>query len=360
MPHVVVIGGNFAGCHAVRTLYSISPDVEVTQVALSSHAYYNPVAPRLLVEPGLVDKAFFPLDEFVEKHLKGKGKFVHGTATKANLDENEVEVKTAGGETQKIKYDFLVVASGTRSLDAGFKINQSYEEAKKGIVEWSEKAKKAELILILGGGPTGVELAGELAHDFKKKITMYTGDKLPLAPANLGKGAQAKLEKLGVEVVNGVRYTKIEPSGSGYKVVFDNGGEKTFDLVLNLTVYKPYSDFLPENVKSKPGFLETDDRLVVKGYPNVFGLGDIVAGSGQSIVDLKMGQLPVFAATAKSDIFKQLSRSKKYKPVRHTILVPISRNGGEGRLFGWWQPNFVVWLLKSRDFMLGNASGEFA
>ncbi|PYD23683.1 hypothetical protein DND58_29955, partial [Pseudomonas syringae pv. pisi] len=71
------------------------------------------------------------------------------------------------------------------------------------------------------------------------------------------------------------------------------------------------------------------------------------------------GQLPVFAATAKTHIVGQQGAAKKFAPVTSTILVPISRKGGEGRLFGWSLPNFLVWFLKSRNFMVDQASDSF-
>ncbi|KAF3994177.1 hypothetical protein FT663_00147 [Candidozyma haemuli var. vulneris] len=360
MPHVVILGGSFAGCNAVKTLYSLAPDLELTLISSSSHAYFNCAAPRLLVEPETLEKTLFSLDTFVQKHSKGRGRFVQGTATKANLEKKEIEVDATNGN-KTITYDYLVIATGTKSSDKGFKVNQSHEEASEAILDWGKKIKAAETIGILGGGPTGVESAGEIAHDLKKKVTVYTGDKEPLSVAKLGKGTQDKLEKLGVEVINNVRYKEIIPQDSGAsRVVFDNGSERTFDVILNTTLYVPFSDFLPDEVKNDKGFVNVDDRLVVKGFPEVFALGDIVAGAAQSIVDLKFGQLPVFAATAKADIFGQETKSISYSPVRSTIIVPISRKGGEGRLFGWHIPSFAVWLIKARTFMVDKASGDFA
>lgn len=59
MPHVVVLGGSFAGCHAIKTLYGLSDSIEVTLVAPSTHAYFNCAAPRVLVEPEVLEKTFF-------------------------------------------------------------------------------------------------------------------------------------------------------------------------------------------------------------------------------------------------------------------------------------------------------------
>ncbi|QRG37743.1 hypothetical protein FDK38_002124 [Candidozyma auris] len=358
MPHVVVLGGSFAGCHAIKTLYGLSDSIEVTLVSPSTHAYFNCAAPRVLVEPEVLEKTFFSLEDFIQKVSKGKGKYVQATATNVDFDKNEVTIKVSGSP-QVVQYDYLVIATGSKSHDEGFKVNTSHEEAKKGILEWGNKIKESKSIAILGGGPTGVESAGEIAHDLKKKVVLYTGDSAPLAPWNLGEGATKKLEKLGVEVINKVRYTKIAKTGSGFHVVFDDGSEKDFDLVLNTTLYTPYSDFLPDSVKNKAGYVVTDDQLIVQGQKNVFALGDILAIGARSIVDLKMGQLPVFAATAKTHIVGQQGAAKKFAPVTSTILVPISRKGGEGRLFGWSLPNFLVWFLKSRNFMVDQASDSF-
>lgn len=349
MPHVIVLGGLFAGCHATKILRK--EGVDVTLVLSLSHAYYNCAAPRLLVQPDLIDKTLFSLKEYADKH---GAKFVQAAAVAARLDQNEVDVR---GETeQTLSYDYLVVATGTRSGDLGFKVNGLAQEAVGAIREWSDKIKNAETVGILGAGPTGVECAGEIAHDLGKKAVLYSA-LAPLDRFNLP-GAQAKLANLGVEVVQ-VRYERIVPGPSGSTVEFEDGLLRTFDVVLNTTHYTPSLEFLPDEVKNEKGFVVTDERLVVKGFENVLALGDIVAGAAQLVVDLKFGQLPVFAATAKSDIAGLATKSKAYAPVTSTVLVPISRTGGEGRLFGWWVPNIVVRFLKSRDFMISQAPGDF-
>lgn len=350
MPHVVIIGGLFAGCNATKVLRNLGADV--TLVLALSQAYFNCAAPRLLVEPDVAPKTLFSLEDFAKKH---GATFVHATAVASRLDKNEVDVEGENG-LSTLTYDFLVVATGTVSGDAGFKTGLLAQESVEAIKAWGAKINAAETVAILGAGATGVECAGEIAHEWGKKVTLY-GPQEPLQAFNLP-GAQTKLEKLGVEFVQ-LRSTRVVPGPNGASVEFEDGLVRTFDVVLNTTHYEPLLDFLPASVKDEAGYVVTDDRLVVKNHPNVFALGDILAGGARLVVDLSYGQLPVFAATAKQVIAGQTGKQPTYTPYTNTVLVPISRQGGEGRLFGWWTPNILVRLFKARDFMVGQAPAHF-
>lgn len=352
MTKVIIIGGSFAGHMALDTLYKVKPDLDVTMVSLSSHAYYNISAPRLLVEPEKLDQTVYPNAEFVKNHSKGKGTFVHGTAISVDLESKTVTVTAESGE-QVLKYDFLVIATGTSSEFAGFKVNQSHTKAMDAITETAKLIKESKLVAIIGAGPTGVETAAEIAYAVKStKVTLYTGSTGPLtALPRLASGANTKLADLGVEIVNSVRSKAVE----GTTVHLDNGESRTFDVVLQAVTEKPYSDFLPDLVKDDHGFVVTDKSLVVKGFPDVVALGDIVSGGKRLAVDIKMRQTAVFTATAKRLLGVDPNALKDWTPLDGTVLVPISPNGGEGLIFGWHVPNFLVRMLKAKTFLLDKA-----
>lgn len=360
MSKIVIIGGSFAAFTAFKTLYSHSSEFEVTLVAMNDHAFFDVAAPRLLVQPELLDKVFFPVEPFVKKVSKGKGKYVQGKAESVDFEANTVSVDV-GGKIVQLDYDFLVVATGSKSEFAGWKVNASHEHAKAAIVEANKKIKTARSIAVLGGGPTGTEVAGELG-DFAKnaEVTIYTGSAGPLAVVpKLSAGAEAKLAKLGVSVVNKVRYESITRDDTGATVVFNDGTTKKFDLVFEATKSEPYSQFLPSSVKDKAGWVETDKHLLVKGTSNVFAIGDVVAGSRKSLVDLKFGFTPVFSEQVKATILGQGGAVKEYSPVSNMLVVPISKNGGEGIVFGWSVPNFFVKFIKAKGFMINNAGETF-
>lgn len=354
MVKVVILGGSYAGAMALTNLYKVQPEAGATLVSLSSHSYFNVASPRLLVEPQKFDDTIFLLEKLVENRSKGKGKFVHGNATNVDFDKNRVTVETSTGNVQ-LDYDVLVLATGSATLWDGYKVNESHLAAKDTILATAEKLKSAKTVAIVGGGPTGVETAGELAHSFKNlKVTLYTGASGPLAGLpKLEAGATAKLKNLGVEVINNVRTKSVKET----EIVLESGKSVNYDLVIEAFSLTPYSAYLPDSVKDSSGYVKTSKQLVVQGTTNVIALGDIVSGSSKTVVDLKMGQIGVYSATLKS-ILNGVKPTKEWTPVQGTILVPISPNGGEGVVFGWHVPNFLVRLLKSKTFFLDKAGED--
>lgn len=368
MPKIVIIGGSYAGLIALSTVAGSksSSSLDITLVAPNTHAYFNAAAPRLLSEPETFEKTIVSLEETVASR---NGKFVQGLATNIDFSTREVEVKKVGGKTATLNYDILVIASGTEAKWAGYKVNTDHTAAKKAIFDANEALKNALSVAIVGGGPTGVESAGEISHEFKNtKVTLYTGGSGPLAGAapKLSEKAELKLKELGVNVVNGVQVKSVTQKEIGSSsLVLDDGKTHEYDVIFESYIAKPYSDFIPLAAKDNRGYVITDKTLTVKGQRGVLALGDIVSGSSKSIVDLKLGQAGIFRSTVQKlvadvenpDFFTKSVKPEEssYSPVTHTLLVPVSRNGGVGMIFGFRIPNFLVWFAKAKTFMIEKA-----
>ncbi|GEQ69984.1 hypothetical protein JCM33374_g3660 [Metschnikowia sp. JCM 33374] len=379
MPRVGIIGGSYAGLKALSTVFNTckSPNLQVTLVAPSTHAYYNLASPRLLSEPESFDKTVFPVKDFVKEISEDKGTFLHGSVTNVDLDKREVVVKSIAGEISKLNYDILVIASGTEAKWAGYKVNTDYREARKEIYEVNKALQNAKSVAIVGGGVTGVETAGEISAEFEQtKVTLYTGAPAPLdgVVSSLSDRAARKLEALGVEIINDVLVNvkhKNQDGADASSIVFDSGETREYDVILESFLTGPYSSFLPESVKDNKGFVVADSNLEVKGQRGVVALGDIVAGSSKSVVDLKYGQIGIFRDTMEK-MFKEVEKpdfltkpetpqntDSHYVPITHTMVVPISRKGGVGILY--WAPltSFMVWVGKARTYMIEQARAQF-
>lgn len=373
MPQIVIIGGSYAGLKAVSTIYSTkTANLDVTVVSPSSHVYFNVAAPRLLVEPEKLSQTVFPVEEILSESSNGDAKFVQGLATNVDFEKREVYVDFAAGGESTLKFDILVIASGTQAKWAGWKVNTSHEDAQKAILATNHALKKALTVAIVGGGPTGVETAGEIAKEFPlAKVTLYTGADAPLAFAgpSLSVKATRKLENLGVQIINDLQIKEVlRKEHGGDTLVLDSGETRDYDVGLESFISGPFSLYLPLSVKDEQGFVVTDGNLLVKGCNGVVAFGDIVSGSSKSIVDLKFGQLGIFTATIKKllqdvqtpgFLTKSTDADSSYSPVKHTLAVPISRDGGVGMLYWVPLPSFLVWLGKARTFMIELARSNF-
>lgn len=354
MVKVVILGGSYAGAMALTSLYKVHPQAEVTLVSLTTHTYFNIASPRLLVEPEKFDKTVFSLENFVKRRSNGKGKFIQGKAIGVDFENNEVTVQTSEGPIN-LEYDVLVLGTGSATLWDGFKVNESHLAAKLAILSTAEKLKSAKTVAIIGGGSTGVETAGEIAYAFKNiRVTLYTGSSGPLKEfPRLTAGATSKLAKLGVKIVNNVKTKSVTET----EAILESGEIVQSDLVIEAFSLTPYSAYLPDSVKDKYGYVKTDKQLIVQGTTNVIALGDLVSGSSKTIIDLKMAQMAVYSATLKR-ILKGNKSTREWTPMQNSILVPISPTGGEGMIFGWHVPNFIVRFLKAKTFLLEKAEED--
>lgn len=361
--HIVIIGGSYAGILAAKTIFGHKDQsVSVTLISTSTHAFFTVASPRLISEPGKIGKTIFPIEKTLEKYSGGINyKFVLAKVHSTDFDNNSLIVENSTGK-ETIKYDYLVVASGSRTDIPAFKLNGDHQNTVDSIKKLNKSTKSAKKIIVLGGGPTGVETVGELGYlyDKEKEIILYTGLDAPLLQLGPGKSkaTTSRLTELGVKVVNNKRSTSFNSveDGSRSKVVFEDGSSEDADVVIPAYGLTPNSEFLDKKFIDTLGYLKTDEYLRIEGHRNVLGLGDILSIGENTIVNLNYSQKATFESVVNLEFFgNKNSKLKPYSPTKMTLAVPISRTDGVGLAFGWSLPSFLIKFLKSKDFMIPKA-----
>jgi NADH dehydrogenase len=238
LPHVVILGGGFAGLHAAQTLRKAP--VRITVVDRHNHHLFQPLLYQVATATLSPSEIASPL-----RGLLGRYDISVLLAEVAGVDVPGKRVLLADGE---LPYDYLIVATGAThsyfgrddwaKYAMGLKTIEDATEIRRRILlafELAEREKEPkchrELLtfVIIGGGPTGVELAGALAEisknslrgDFQNidpseaRIILLEGlDRiLPVYPTDLSEKARRSLERLGVEVRTGTRVTNIDETG---------------------------------------------------------------------------------------------------------------------------------------------------
>ncbi|SCU89361.1 LADA_0E15060g1_1 [Lachancea dasiensis] len=363
-PHVVIIGGSFAGIKAAEIILGLGKPVRLSLISASSHAYFNVAAPRVLVEPDLAEKLYFAVEDKLRNLDSQNSTFIHGHVQKVDCDGNSVVYRdNKSGAEKALAYDYLVVASGTKSPSAAFKLQGDHKETMEAALNLHDKIKKSKEILIIGGGATAVEIAGELGHTYgkEKDLAIYSGANAPLASwlPRVSEAAERQLQNLNVKVVNNVRSRSIVEVEGKFRVDFDDGSSRTVDLAIPAYGVVPNGEFLDSALLDKQGYLQTDEFLVARDHPNVFGLGDIVSGRPCTLIDVDQVQQTTFKATVDTLIFGGNGKRKPMKKGPELGLVPISRAGGVGVVFGWRVPSFFVKFMKSKDFMIPRGAEAF-
>ena len=154
-PTVLVVGGGYGGIKVAKALDDIA---EVTLVDPKEAFVHNIAAWRALVEPEWLDRIFFPYER-----LLAEGRFVCGSA--ASIDGRRVTL--ASGET--LEADYLVLATGSSYPFPAKNEEPDVASARRRVEEAHEALLAAERVLIIGAGPSGLELAGEIKSFYPDK-----------------------------------------------------------------------------------------------------------------------------------------------------------------------------------------------
>jgi NADH dehydrogenase len=299
-PRVVIIGGGFAGLHAARALRRAP--VDVVLIDRTNHHVFQP----LLYQVANTSLAPSDIAAPIRWILRGQRNVtvLLGDVTGVEPASRTVLVD---GEAP-VRYDTLIVATGSRHAYFG---HEAWEEHAPGLktladaldmrqrmllaferAEWtSDEAERRALLtfVVVGGGPTGVELAGTLPEfaraalrpDFRRfdagaaRVVLIEGGQRLLAafPEHVSVRARRDLERLGVEVRTGVAVSAV--SADGVTV----GGE----LLTARTVFwaagnaaSPIGRMLDAPV-DRAGRVLVGPDLAVPGHPEIFVAGDLAA-----------------------------------------------------------------------------------
>ena len=315
-PKVVIVGGGFGGLYAAKGL--ANRPVSVTLVDRKNHYTFQPLLYQVatsVLSPGEIAT---PL-----RHILFKAKNVEvilGEVTGFDTAARRV-VLDGGGE---LEFDYLVVAAGARhsyfghdewAHDApGLKTVEDATEIRRRILRAFEAAEREAHLTgaypplhfaIIGGGPTGVELAGAIAdiarramsEDFRlidptqARISIFEGSPrvLGMYSERLSASAKRQLEELGVEVNTSSRVTAVE---QGRIKVDEEWIPTTVTLWATGVAASPLGWLLHAET-DRAGRVPVEPDLSLKGNKNVFVIGDMA-----SLTDVKGMPVPGLAAAA--------------------------------------------------------------
>lgn len=392
---IVVLGGSFAGLSIAHYLLKhVIPAVpesqsyHVTLVSTSSHFMGRIASPRAVTSEKLMpdEKVFLPIDTAF-KQYGNKMTFIHGTATDMDPTARTVTINTPAGASETIAYYSLVLATGTKTHSPLLGLITDHHVVKESWVKFRAALPTAKSIVIAGGGPAGVETAGELGEYLNGKagmfeselknpkvaITVVTSDKkiLPALRPAIALKAEKLLAKVGVNVIKEARVESVTPSEAGAQtsslddvianatIHLSNGTTMDADLYIPATGVKPNTEFVPKNLLTDRGYVETDPKTlrVTAAGPRVYALGDVGSYTRGGVMDI-YDAVPVLATNIKRDLRfaegQATGEDRPYKPnLTETQIVPIGQSKGVGAIFGWKLPSFFVWAIKGRDYFAG-------
>jgi len=302
MPRVVIVGAGFGGLSCAKSLRRLP--VEVTLVDRANHHLFQPLLYQVATASLSPGDIAAPIRSLFRE--ASNIRVVYGAARGIDTTNRVVQL-----DSTSLPYDYLVLATGAthgyfghdawRTWAPGLKRLEDATEIRRRLFTAFERAELAEsaeecrallTFLVVGGGPTGVELAGAIAEltrlgmerDFRRFepsqariILVQSGGRiLPSFPESLSRVAQLALERLGVEVLLESRVEMIDQSGvsiSGERIA-----ARTVLWAAGV-VASPAGAWLGAECDSA-GRVVVGSDLSVPGMPNVFAVGDTAASKG--------------------------------------------------------------------------------
>ncbi|UTX49523.1 NAD(P)/FAD-dependent oxidoreductase [Chryseobacterium sp. MA9] len=297
--HILIVGGGFAGINLIKSLKN-DKRFRITLVDKNNYHFFPPLIYQVATSFIEASNISYPFRKLFsnDKHVK----FHMGSLLKVNPENKTIET-----DTGNLNYDYLVLALGTESNFFGMENvkkcalpMKNIEEAlylRNHILLTLEKAarnkdikeaEKLQNIVIAGGGPTGVELAGmlaEMGHYIAQKeypeikmglSNLYLIDALPTLLSPMSRLAQEtayeKLKELGVKILLNISVKDYTDN----KVILSDGNSiETETLIWTSGVIGKEIPGLPEESVGKGRRVLVDAYNKVEGTTNIYALGDL-------------------------------------------------------------------------------------
>ncbi|KAI2636761.1 FAD/NAD(P)-binding domain-containing protein [Xylaria nigripes] len=388
---IVILGGSYGGVstghYLLRHVIPKLPDPSSYQVVLvstSSQTMGRPAAPRALISDAMFpqEKLFVSITKNFSQYASGSFVFEKGAATALDHENQIISVLPADSAAEtKINYHALIIATGASTPSPLLGFTRDEKALKSSWAAFREALPNAEHIVIAGGGPSGVEVAGELgeylngrsgwlsSREPKVKITLLSGGSriLPYLRPAIAQTAEGYLAKVGVSVVHGKRVKTTVPAEAGVENVaskatltLDSGEILQADLYIPAKGAVPNTGFVAESLRSSDGRINTDTKFRVVGAgARVYAIGDAASVARPSVPNVQAA-VPVVCANIKRDLLlaagtsaQTVGEDRVFKEdTRETQVVPIGKSKGVGSVMGQRIPSFLVWALKGHDYFL--------
>ncbi|PYI48616.1 MAG: FAD-dependent oxidoreductase [Verrucomicrobia bacterium] len=381
-PHVIIVGAGFGGLEAAKKL--ACTDVRVTVIDRTNYHLFQPLLYQVATA------ALSPADIAAPvRAILSKCRNVE--VILAEVESVDVETKKVKTVDLEIDYDYLIIATGARhsyfghneweKLAPGLKSLEDAIELRRRILlafEYAEKtpdeaARRAAMnFVIIGGGPTGVEMAGAIAEisrytmarDFRHinpseaRVILIEGEPRLLAayPPDLSESARKQLADLGVEVRTSTRATNLTDAGVHI-------GDEFIPCRVKIWAAGNNASFVGKTLgvpSDRAGRVIVNDDLTIPGHPEVQVIGDLANFPHQTGQPLP-GISPVAMQQGRHAARNVLAMIKGRKPQRFRYwdkgtMATIGRNKAVAdlkfvHLSGL--PAWLAWLFVHIVFLVG-------
>jgi apoptosis-inducing factor 2 len=327
---VVIVGGGYGGTLVAREL-----DAEADVILVEPRdAFVNAAASlRALTRQEWAPNAFFPYGTLLER-----GRVIRDRAVSVNPEG----VTLASGAF--VRADYLVLATGS-----GYPYPAKPHASATGVARQLDdlRATHKELsgagrVLIVGAGPVGLELAGEIKDVWPDKgviVVDRSGRLLPGFLAEVREALHRQLDERGIELRLGTGLTALPPIPAAvagrFSVTTDRGEQieaeiwfRAFGVQIN-TGYLTDGKLTPLTAE---GTIPVTEHLNVRGYDNVYAIGDVAALPDPKMASYAMEHAAIAAANIAAQLAGNRAEAVHTPTPDRRILLPLGPHAGVGQL----------------------------
>ncbi|GAA5876986.1 hypothetical protein JCM16303_006360 [Sporobolomyces ruberrimus] len=368
--NVVIVGLGLSGTHTLESLSKTLPSSHRI-IAISPIPGYWPVAAlRAAVIPNYEKNTIAPLSHLLP--ADSRHRILEGYSVEEVKDHSIVLDKSHPDFGKEIEFEYMVLATGS---SYPFPCRPPPGSTESSIVELfsslQKQIAKSSSVLVLGGGPVGIELAGEIAEYYNgspgregKKVTLVHNGPRFLAnqeefKPKLGDNLRGQLEKLGVEMIFnekidvGDRETGSLERGEDQEFKLSSGEVIKADFLFLAFGNAPNTSFLPSSYLD-----ESTHRVLVhpsfqtKANPRIFAIGDICSIEEPKLYANAKSHGGYVSQNIVSLIQGKAIGLKEYTPGAAMMVVSVGSKGGAGQLFGWVLGPWLMSIAKSKNLFV--------
>jgi NADH dehydrogenase FAD-containing subunit len=331
---IVIYGGGIAGGVLAKRL---SSSFRVTLVDPLDYFEVPMATPRNLVKPSFAERAIMPFATALPSAE-------HVQAKLAEMTPAGGIVEHADGSRTLVPADISVLATGSRFANQLMRAFEGSAARRKAFYErFNQRLATADRVLIVGGGPIGVEMAGELTETYPgRSVTIVeAGPRLLRGTSEaVASHANSVLARRGVVIITGDR---LDGSNSPTDDVFAAAGEARtlggrripYDLILWCTGGRPNTAYMQSHFADRldhQGRIKVAPDLRVRGETAIFAIGDITDLAENKMALHIGGQIKIAEANVRSILLAGRSAGtlKTYRPQTNNPMMVVTLGSRAG------------------------------
>jgi NADH dehydrogenase FAD-containing subunit len=352
---IVIFGGGIAGASLAR---SLSGDFSVLLVDPRDFMEVPMAMTRVIVAPDFAGPATIPFSDALTGVDLMRGRLVDWTPEGGRVER-------ADGTQIIVTGSVMVLATGSRYANPVMRSSDGTMEERRALFRvYHERIKAAAKVLIIGGGPIGIEIAGEISETWPDKaITVLDRGERILKGSSLKLAREARriLEARGVTILTGQwlgRRPSPDALADGGSATTDKGTVIDYDLLIWATGGQPETGYMKAHAAERlneAGRITVDAQLRVKGLNNVFAVGDINDVPENKMAVHVLGQIKIAEANIRA-VLEGRDATSAYKPQTGNpmMLLALGRKAGVAHVpvLGVIKAGWFNRMLKTRDMLV--------